>query len=595
MKAIAYYERLLNHYAEMPDNEPFDAPIEAVAGVLACTRRNAQLVLRRLADEGYIRWLPGRGRGRQSRLVLLLTRRELALRKARLLVEREHIQEAWQLISALQEEAGIAGDEAAAWVSGQFGLKRSQEERDVLRFPFYRPVPLLDPAYVTRRTEAHWLKQIMNTLVDYSRKDKAVMPQLAHHWEADASFQEWTFFLRKGVYFHDGRLFTPDDVVYTFERVLQHSPSDWMKQLIKDVQPAGKHRIKFQLAEPAAAFPNLLCTERFSIVPQGWDGREAGMPVGTGPFRIVKNNESMLALEAHERYFEGRPHLDRIEMWVWPDYEGQPAPDDMRGNAHLLYSEGQLNRGASAGAVLQQLEQGATYLSFNLAKPGPLQDRKLRFAFHYGLDRFRMVEELQGIRVLPACGFVPESERASAAYAASFNPDKAMALVKQSAYAGEQLQLYTYSMRSNEENAAWLQAECAKLGIRLQVVVLPIEQLADPAVIARADLIVAGEVLGEQPDITLIEMYRSGCGYIANHLDPQHKAAAEAQIAACLRQPDDKARLALLQELEEQLKRDCCLLFLHHHMNIVGHDRTLGGISINAWGKINYKDVWIHG
>ncbi|MBB3110298.1 MarR-like DNA-binding transcriptional regulator SgrR of sgrS sRNA [Paenibacillus phyllosphaerae] len=70
-----------------------------------------------------------------------------------------------------------------------------------------------------------------------------------------------------------------------------------------------------------------LCTERFSIVPEDIveadrGGEFARLPIGTGPFRMVENISSMLVLEANESYFEGCPHLDRIEMWVWPNYEG---------------------------------------------------------------------------------------------------------------------------------------------------------------------------------------------------------------------------------------------------------------------------------
>ncbi|MBB3110299.1 MarR-like DNA-binding transcriptional regulator SgrR of sgrS sRNA [Paenibacillus phyllosphaerae] len=65
-----------------------------------------------------------------------------------------------------------------------------------------------DPAYVSRRTEAHWVEQIFNTLVTYSAVHREVRPSLAHYWEWDATRTRWEFHLRKGVRFQHGRNMT---------------------------------------------------------------------------------------------------------------------------------------------------------------------------------------------------------------------------------------------------------------------------------------------------------------------------------------------------------------------------------------------------
>ncbi|NIK75509.1 MarR-like DNA-binding transcriptional regulator SgrR of sgrS sRNA [Paenibacillus castaneae] len=588
-----YYERLRDRYSSIPDRQPFKLPIDQLADVLRCTRRNAQLVLKKLCAEGYIDWTSGRGRGHQSELTFLISRRELLFKRAQNLVLRENIREAWQLLGSLEEQAPLR-EQFAAWLTEKFGVSTDKQEKDILRFPFYRPVYHLDPAHVHRRTEAHWIKQVMNTLVDYSQQDQQLRPQLAHLWEANDDYTEWTFYLRKGVRFHNGKLLSAQDIVYTFNRILLESSSGWMKSIIRNLYVSSKLGITFQLTESNRIFPNLICTERYSIVPEGWTGENNAMPIGTGPFQIVKNNDSMLTLEANEYYFDGRPYLDRIEMWVWPNYDGEMFAVTPDKDVQLLYSEGQMDNGINP--TLSQLEQGSVYLSINRRKNNILQDERIRRAIHLGIDRERMIEELGGIRQQPSNGFIPsinEHVEHGTDQRDKDRLDLARHLITSSAYAGETLTLYTYEMRSNEENAIWVREACEKLGLRIEIVVLPIEQLSRIENRMEADMILAGEVLGEQPDITLIEMYRDSNGYIRNHLSADQKKALDERISYCLRIADASNRMAILTEVQEQLKSSYSLLFLHHNLQVVGHHRSLDGITMNAWGKINYKNVWV--
>lgn len=591
METEAYYERLRTYYRAVPEQEPFELPIDQLAQILGCTRRNTQLILKRLTSEGYVEWISGRGRGNQSHIIFKVSSKELLFKRAQKLVVKENIQEAWELLGSMGDEPALR-KEFSAWLTSQFGISTDHDEKDILRFPFYRPVLNLDPAYVHRRTEAHWIKQVLSTLVDYSQQEKCLRPQLAHYWEANETYTEWTFYLRKGVRFHNGKPLTPLDVVYTFNRILSKSTSNWMTSVIKDIHICGKRGIRFLLTEPNGIFPNLICTERYSIVPDGWRGEDATIPVGTGPFQIVKNTDSMLILEANEHYYEARPYLDRIEMWVWPNYEGEISAIESEKDIQLLYSEGQIDKGINP--TLTQLEFGSVYLSFNRRKMGVLEDERIRRAIHLGLDRQRLIDELGGTRQQISSGFIPHLTEQIAKESSSIQTEQARKLIEESDYAGEILTLYTYQMRSNEENAFWVQEAFAKIGMKIQVVVLPIEQLSEPEMVREADMILAGEVLGEQPDITLIEMYRDSNGYIRNNLSFAQRRVVDKTISYCLSIVEENERMRILKEIQEELKGSFSLLFLHHNVQLVGHHKSLGGIAMNAWGKINYKDVWVH-
>ncbi|KUP24193.1 ABC transporter substrate-binding protein [Paenibacillus sp. DMB5] len=276
-------------------------------------------------------------------------------------------------------------------------------------------------------------------------------------------------------------------------------------------------------------------------------------------------------------------------MWVWPDYEEELRHTQPSGQAQLLYFEA-IDKG-EAQQKLNQLELGSTVLTFNLSKPGVLQDYSLRQAIHFALSREYMIRELKGRRNKPSSGFHPGYYNAD--YGRDISIEAARKSLEQSSYNGETLQLYTYEYFSNEEDTRWIMAACSQIGVQIELTILPIRELSQAEVILQADMIYAGEVLGDQPAITLIEMYRSIHGYIRNHLQAPLRAKIDAIVADALIETGEDEQLNVLREAEEELKQQLNVLFIYHSVQEVGYDRSLHGISLNAWGKINYKDVWV--
>lgn len=592
MDMADYYLRLKKRYAAEADGTWFPVTMDELAAVFDCTRRNTQFLIQKLKEQHFIGWQPGLGRGNTSKLVLLRNKEELMLERAQYLASHGQINEAFKSLRESDGESLHA--EFRTWLVEQFGVQKQRSEADVLRYPFYRPVLDLDPMKVVRRTEAHMIRQLCDTLTQYDAASGQLKAGLAHHWEHDGTCRRWTFYLRKGVLFHHGKRLTADDVKYTFARIRQWNRKDWLVNSVQTIEVSGTYSLCFELQERNALFAHLIATERFAIVPDDLEQLAARrdftrLPVGTGPFSIISNTEAMLVLEANEHYFAGRPFLDRIEMWVWPGYEEELRQEQPLANAHLLYFEA-LNKVESV-QTLNQLELGSTVLTFNLSKPGVLQDLQLRQAIHLALSRKQMIVELKGRRTQPASGFDPAFY--DAGYASDCSAAAALELLKHSAYAGEILQLYTYEYFSNEEDVRWIQTACRNIGVHIELNVLPIRELSQADLIIQADMIYAGEVLGDEPSITLLEMYRSNNGYIQNHMDSSIRQKVESMLSDALSEPDEEQRRVVLRAVEHELKRQVNVLFLYHSLQEVGHDPSLHGISLNAWGKINYKDVWV--
>ncbi|UQZ36674.1 hypothetical protein C2I18_25950 [Paenibacillus sp. PK3_47] len=591
-----YYLRLKKEFRHRKHGEWFPVTMGELSAAMDCTRRNAQFLVQKLKNNRYIDWKPGLGRGNISQLAFLRNAEELMLDRARNLAARGQISEALAHLASWEDESVHA--EFRLWLGEQFGIqqKRSGEEADILRFPFYRPVPDLDPLQVIRRTEAHFIRQIFDTLVQYEPAEQCLKPGLAHHWEYEEDYRKWTFYLRKGVRFHHGKTLTAGDVQYTFQRIQQQrGVQDWLADSIQEMEILSSTRICFYLREPNALFAHFIATERFSIVPDDLEQRSlrrdfTRLPVGTGPFAISANNESVLVLEANERYYSGRPFLDRTEMWVWPNYE-EVLPEGVQTDSELQLLYFEANSKGAADQTLYQLETGSTVLTFNLSKEGVLHDERIRQAVHLVLDRQRMILELQGKRQQTASGFVPGDY--DPMYTGGCSTNAARELLNASSYAGQVLELYTYEFFSNEEDVLWIKRECGKIGLKLNITVLPIRELHSAAHLDAADMIYGGEVLSDEPSITLIEMYRTPNGYIRSHLDPELRIAVDIMISEALREAELTQRMHILGKIERELKHRSNVLFIYHSLQSVGHDQSFQGMSMNAWGKINYKDVWV--
>ncbi|MFE8699928.1 ABC transporter substrate-binding protein [Cytobacillus sp. FJAT-54145] len=588
MNIEQYYLDLRKHYESIKEEETLWISMDELSERLRCTKRNAQLLVHKMVDQKLIQWVPGKGRGNKSRLLFLRPVSEVILQKAKQLTLEKKLTEAWELMEQYHSKKYDFNE----WLSNRFGMKH-EGEKDILRYPFYRPILQLDPTFVRRRTEAHLVRQLFNTLVKYDVSTRLVIPDLAHFWESNASKDKWRFYLKKGVRFHHGKELTSQDIVFTFDRIKKESPFSLIKNVIESATAIEKYVVDISLTEPTSLFLPLICLDSSLIVPSDLeeiDQKQSFMsyPIGTGPFRVKKNDTSELILEAHEDYFEGRPHLDKIEIWVWPDYEksfvkGTNEPNDI----YFMDYE----REHHSLTKLTNIEQGATFLTFNLQKDGPLQDQFLRKSIHYGIDRLKMVHELGGNREMPSNGFFPIHSKDS--FESTFNLSYAKSYLARSNYKGELLSIYTYEMKINEQNGHWLVKELVHIGINVQLIVLPITELANHRILHKADMILSGEVFGDQVDLGIIEMFTFEYGFINNHLGVDQRRIVTETLEQCKKLDDLGSRNQALIKLQQQLIEDNQLIFLYHSNQKLQHDLSVNGVMLNAWGKVDFKNVWI--
>ncbi|MDP5274924.1 SgrR family transcriptional regulator [Chengkuizengella axinellae] len=592
-----HYLRLRNHFYTVENDVWIEVKLDQISEVLHSTKRNTNFLLRKMEDRKWIRWSPGRGRGNVSKVTFLKEKDDLIMELAKNMVLKSDLQGAnsvLQTYNISSEGRGLF----YIWLENQLGYhiqKDQAKSMDILRFPFYRPIPFLDPAFVGRRTEVHMIGQIFDTLVVFNEKTDELESHLSHYWTSDESNQIWTFFLRKGIHFHHGKPFTSSDVAYTVRRIQDpatKSPHRWMMKDVKKITCVNEYAVRIELEEPNALFIDFLSTDRLSIVPDDLHkyDRFATFPIGTGPFSVEKNDDSMFILQVNESYFKERAHLDQIEVWVWPNYKEDKkillADEEFK---HLHMWSNSISKNKDLNKI-DSIENGCTYLVFNQQKQGSHQNGNFRKAMHHVMNRALMIEKLGERRHMPASGFLPNQQMDS--YIDDYDIDLARKALNQSGYKGELLHLYTYELHINEEDASWIQKQAALLGIHLEISIHPIEQLRKFEVMKQADMIVAGEVFGENLQLDIFDMFQMSSSFIHQFLSDQYKKMKDDKIAELLKTSNKSKRLGIFNDIEKELRESYSVLFLYHSKQNAMHHADLKGVSLNALGWVDYRKLW---
>lgn len=236
--------------------------------------------------------------------------------------------------------------------------------------------------------------------------------ELATDWDVSPDGREWTFQLRKGVRWHDGREFTAEDVKFTYETVIDPNSKPTVAKAdyasIEQVEVVDPHTVRFRLSQPNASFLSRLV---LGIAPrhllEGQDLATAPFnlrPVGTGPFRFESwtQGESVV-LARNPDYFGGPPKVDRLVWKIVPDSSmlALQAVNGEVDGAPLFSPKDAAAIRASGKMVLYETLEGNTQISLQLKNP-LFQDVRVRHALAYGIDAQALIDKVMMGSAVPA-------------------------------------------------------------------------------------------------------------------------------------------------------------------------------------------------
>ncbi|BCH05305.1 peptide ABC transporter substrate-binding protein (plasmid) [Mesorhizobium sp. 131-2-5] len=334
----------------------------------------------------------------------------------------------------------------------------------------------LDPAAILGNATFIFSRQWGEQLVERAA-DGELRPQLAEEWGASKDAKVWTFKIRKGVQFHNGKEMTPADVLATLER---HSDANSKSGALGSLQSIDKiavdgQNVVFTLKGANSDFPFVMNSHLLVIQPNGGkDNPTAG--IGTGPYKVIVNEPGVR--HGGERFAgywrDDRGFADQIDIVIIND-----------GTARIsALQSGQVNMISrvdpkvvellkrSPNITIRNVGSRGHYLFVCQCDTAPFDNNDLRLALKYAIDREEMVQKiLAGYGSVgndtPICNTYPfftEMEQRK------YDPDKAAFHYKKSGHSGS-LTLHTSDVAfpGAVEAAELFQQSAAKAGISLDV------------------------------------------------------------------------------------------------------------------------------
>lgn len=614
MKHVEHYiELLLARPGHKQAGSIIAITIQELTTVLNCTSRNVKLVLRRLVEEGYVDWRAGVGRGNVSQLAVVRGLEEVLAEYVNGLLEKGRMKEAvdWvtreELNPAFRGRLRIMLEKHMGFQLKQAGLS----ELDVLRVTVARKLGIIDPAFSYTTTEVFLLEQIYSRLIDFDSVGERFLPSLAHAWESNQDYTEWTFYLRKGVRFHHGLVFTAEDVRYTLERLREVcSPSCWQYEDISETQIIGEHCVVLRLKKPNPFILHFFSCATMSIIPHDEGFSEQKM-LGTGAFKVAENAAQVLRLEAFDDYFRERAWLDVVEIWHIPS----DSPRERRFS--LPHSEGAVDEaGVDANRDMDSKLDVCRYLIFNFNRPGIQQHPCFRQAMRLLLDRGLLINELGDRRSMPASSFLVARSREEArknGYLSEMERYKrknatwseetgsllesslleAGRLLRESGYAGETISLYYHGRPVELQDMLWLRRRALAIGLTLELKPYSFAEHTVQRLGQDAQMMLATEVLEKDTELGLLRLFFNGDSNFEHFFNENQLGELRSILAAYVRVESRDERGAIMADAERVLRRDNWLLYMYHmdFRTLLPH--TLQGLAHDSFGWLDFSKLWI--
>ena len=329
------------------------------------------------------------------------------------------------------------------------------------RIPLESEPVTLDPALFTDIYAMHVAANLFDGLVEFD-KDLNVVPAIASKWKISRDHKTYTFQLRKGVRFHNGREVGAEDFIYSFSRILHpdtKSPSaplffnirggkefnEGKSKGIPGISAPDPLTLVIELEEPFAPFLSVLAMINAKVLPKEAVEKNFGKePVGTGPFRFRSwEPGKVIVLEANKEYFAGRPSLETLRFNLYQNLEWEKVFEDFEKGAldQALIPSSKYDSVVSNDDLKKKYSfmsvpgLNLVYLGMNMTMD-PFKDGRVRQAFIHAVNRAKLVKEITKRGNVPAKGVLPpgiagyDPELESYAY----DPEKSKQLLREAGY-----------------------------------------------------------------------------------------------------------------------------------------------------------------
>ncbi|MBV8084278.1 MAG: ABC transporter substrate-binding protein [Chloroflexi bacterium] len=450
------------------------------------------------------------------------------------------------------------------------------------------------------------------TLTRYGDKLQP-QPQLAERWDVSADGKQIQLSLRKGVQFHDGREFTADDVVYSFNRLKDPKLAAIVGQIAAQaawwtgIDAADKYTVVLKSDAPR---PGVFDFLQFATVIDKnlMDSADAKTKVnGTGPFQFVEwVPGDHVTMARNKNYWQsGAPLLDGFRTSILRDAQAMVAQLEAGAidiaDSPALTDVLRLKVDPAYQALV--ITGGGSFVAFVAnTTAAPMDNKAFRQAINFAIDRQRFVDTVfkglvpQG-QDLP---FPPQSPAYDATKNALYTHDltKAQAKLKEAALTSTDFDL-VYSNAGfgavTDTLAQILQADLAQIGVKMTLRGVDSATYLDMntkhSYKGMALSSASGAQLAEATSLFTRSRYYSPDpkGSFSGFDDPRYRQLIDMAAA----EPDATRRMALYSQIDDVILDDSVTMAVSLYPNSALARANVRGLAYDFRPQLTYQSAWL--
>jgi peptide/nickel transport system substrate-binding protein len=464
----------------------------------------------------------------------------------------------------------------------------------------------IDPANSIVGGDVYTLDKIFEPLYITNPQGQLV-PWLAQGHTVSSDAKTWTFALRPGVKFSDGKPVVADDVVFSILRAAgdKNGPLSFLDFAIKSLKADGDHTVVATLSQPWAPFLSDISVFANAVLPKNFGGQSESAffanPVGTGPFTLkslVKGGNVSLVRNPH--YWQaGKPYLDTVNF-IYVNDDNQRVLQLKGGQVQVISAVPATQVAAlkaDRSVVLKAFGSWAVDLLFFNEKLPQFADRHVRRAINHALDIPAIAKATTYGTAAPGNSFFPPSlQYYKHVPTLGYGLAAARAELAQSRYPhGFSMSILVPSGTTQYVAAATIiQQQLKPLNIKVTL-----NQLDNAAYTAAFEAFnYQAMINGATNDISdpdemasfQVDVKNGGSHSFWTYYDNPQAIALVHQAEA---EFNDAKRAALYAQIQGIVAQDAPYIALDYPPNIYAWAPQLRGFAVNPGGAYRLEDVWL--
>ncbi len=482
----------------------------------------------------------------------------------------------------------------------------------------------LDPASTIDMGSARVSVNIFEGLVKYEESE--IVPALAKRWSVSEDGLTWTFYLEKGILFHDDTPFNAHAVEFNFDRWMNadnpYHSDDFQfwniifgtsPSVVKEVHALSEDIVEIQLNSPYAPFLSTLAMPAFSIVsPEAvikYHEDFKYKPVGTGPFKFIGwDDKGTIELERYIRYWGEPAKVSRLIFKTIPDSSSR-VQQMLEGKIQLISNltpdEASRLQNAPHVKLLKRPLSSVGYLALNLSTP-ELSDVMFRRVLYSKLHKEMATHPLFTGFSKPATAFIPPGIWAGREGLENAVLDEKEMNTVLSQYDTASIHLKLLAPKDRRpyypephKLAVFIEESLESLGVEIEVVEMPWGEFLDSLDEQNYDLLMTGWVADViDPDNFLYTFFSSDNilkGSVTNY--SLYSNEEVDTLLSLARQTSDKSfRESLYGEAQDIIYDDLPAIPLTNMINTMAVHDSITGFKTDISGldrlhKVDYTEV----